>query len=80
MRIAYFLIFCLSFIFNESEAQWPVRIGVAGLSHSHVLPLLRNLDRQDIQTADLASPEINLTVVEILEAASKSRKQVNKLN
>jgi predicted dehydrogenase len=61
MRIAYFLMFCLSFIFNASEAQTPVRIGVAGLSHSHVLPLLRNLDRKDIQIVGIAERDTALS-------------------
>jgi predicted dehydrogenase len=53
--------FCLSFIFNASEAQTPVRIGVAGLSHSHVLPLLRNLDREDIQIVGIAESDTALS-------------------
>lgn len=60
MRIAYFLIFCFSLIFNASVAQKPVRIGVAGLSHSHVLPLLRNLDRKDIQIVGIAESDTAL--------------------
>ncbi|MCU0473497.1 MAG: Gfo/Idh/MocA family oxidoreductase [Bacteroidales bacterium] len=39
----------------------PVRIGVAGLSHSHVLPLLRNLDRKDIQIVGIAERDTALS-------------------
>lgn len=40
--------------------QAPVKIGVAGLSHSHVVPLLRNLDRTDIQIVGIAESDRNL--------------------
>lgn len=54
MKVASFLMICFSLLFNTSEAQQPVRIGIAGLSHSHVLPLLRNLGRNDIQIVGIA--------------------------
>ncbi|MDA3824271.1 MAG: Gfo/Idh/MocA family oxidoreductase [Bacteroidales bacterium] len=44
-----------------SFAQKPVRIGVAGLSHSHVVPLLRNLDRTDIQIVGIAERDTALS-------------------
>jgi len=61
MRNAFFftLFFCI--IFNASVAQNPVRIGVAGLSHSHVLPLLRNLNRKDIQIVGIAESDTALS-------------------
>lgn len=61
MRNAFFLIFCLNFIFNSVVAETPVRIGVAGLSHSHVLPLLRNMDRNDIQIVGIAESDTALS-------------------
>ena len=41
--------------------QKPVRIGIAGLSHSHVIPLLRNLDREDIQIVGIAERNTELS-------------------
>lgn len=40
--------------------QAPVKIGVAGLSHSHVVPLLRNLERTDIQIVGIAEGDSDL--------------------
>ncbi len=61
MRITFISIFCLSLIFNTAAAQEPVRIGVAGLSHSHVLQLLRGLDREDIQVVGIAERDTALS-------------------
>jgi hypothetical protein len=36
------------------KGQDPIRIGIAGLSHPHAIPLLRNLDRNDIQVVGIA--------------------------
>ncbi len=44
-----------------SFAQKPIRIGVAGLSHSHVVPLLRNFDRDDIQIVGIAERDTALS-------------------
>jgi len=44
-----------------SAGQEPVRIGIAGLSHSHVIPLLRNLDREDIQIVGIAESNTDLS-------------------
>ncbi|MCU0458228.1 MAG: hypothetical protein MUE37_03955 [Bacteroidales bacterium] len=54
MRISLIPVFCISLILNTAVAQEPVKIGVAGLSHSHVLQLLRGLDREDIQVVGIA--------------------------
>lgn len=43
-----------------NKHQEPVKIGVAGLSHSHVVPLLRNLERTDIQIVGIAEPDRDL--------------------
>jgi predicted dehydrogenase len=48
-------------ILNSAAGQNPVRIGVAGLSHSHVRPLLRNLDREDIQIVGIAENNSELS-------------------
>jgi len=61
MRIAFLLIICFNFILNTAVAQMPVKIGVAGLSHSHVLPMLRNLDRNDIQIVGIAESDTALS-------------------
>lgn len=53
------LVFCL--IMLASSGQNPVRIGIAGLSHSHVIPLLRNLDRQDILVVGIAESDTALS-------------------
>ena len=44
-----------------SAGQEPVKIGIAGLSHSHVIPLLRNLDREDIQIVGIAESNTDLS-------------------
>ncbi len=44
----------------EFPGQEPVKIGVAGLSHSHVVPLLRNLERTDIQIVGIAESDRDL--------------------
>lgn len=54
MKIIPGLVFCLSILLNPALGQKPVRIGIAGLTHSHVLPLLRNLNRNDIQIVGIA--------------------------
>lgn len=54
-----FLLF--GFISYASIAQEPVRIGIAGLSHSHVIPLLRNLDREDIQIVGIAERNTDMS-------------------
>jgi predicted dehydrogenase len=43
-----------------SHGQQSVKIGVAGLSHSHVVPLLRNLERTDIQIVGIAESDRQL--------------------
>jgi predicted dehydrogenase len=42
-------VFLLTVLLSNGYGQKPVRIAVAGLSHSHVVPLLRNLNRTDIE-------------------------------
>lgn len=61
MKVVLFFILCFSIIFSTSEAQKPVRIGVAGLSHSHVVPLLRNLNRNDIEIVGIAESDTALS-------------------
>lgn len=61
MKIVLLFILFLSFIFNKSVAHNPVRIGIVGLSHSHVVPLLRNLDRKDIQIVGIAESDTALS-------------------
>jgi len=61
MKFISFFIFGFCIIINASVAQKPVRIGVAGLSHSHVVPLLRNLDRKDIEIVGIAESDTALS-------------------
>lgn len=53
------LLFCS--IVLAMSGQVPVKIGIAGLSHSHVVPLLRNLDRQDINVVGIAESDTALS-------------------
>ena len=61
MKNILFFVFSLSILFNTSFAQKKVKIGVAGLSHSHVVPLLRNLDRDDIEIVGIAESDTALS-------------------
>jgi len=58
------LLVALAIVFNSSTLlasapldQHPVRIGIAGLSHSHVVPLLRNMERTDIEIVGIAESD-----------------------
>jgi len=53
--------FLLFFIMIAVSGQEPVKIGIAGLSHSHVVPLLRNLDRADIDVVGIAESDTALS-------------------
>ncbi len=53
------MILCL--IMLSVAGQQPVRIGIAGLSHSHVVPLLRDLNRQDIEIVGIAETDTALS-------------------
>jgi predicted dehydrogenase len=46
---------------NTGYSQNPVRIGIVGLSHSHVLLLLKNLKRDDIQIVGIAESNRDLS-------------------
>ncbi len=59
-QFAFFALIFLA-IPSVSMGQPPVRIGIAGLSHSHVIPLLRNLDREDIQIVGIAESNTDLS-------------------
>lgn len=58
-KISLTLFLCLTMI-SILPGQ-PVRIGIAGLSHSHVLPLLRNPDRQEIEIVGIAESDTALS-------------------
>jgi len=49
-----FILLCSTLLFPQ------VKIGVAGLSHSHVLRLLRDMDREDIQIVGIAEENTEL--------------------
>ncbi len=61
MKVSLFFVLILCMVINRTIAQKPVRIGVAGLSHSHVVPLLRNLNREDIQIVGIAESDTALS-------------------
>lgn len=54
------LIFIL-IIMQAATGQEPVKIGIAGLSHSHVIPLLRDLDHTDIDVVGIAESDTALS-------------------
>jgi len=51
------VLFVCIFLTLTARSQEAVKIGIAGLSHSHVVPLLRAMDRSDIQIVGIA--EVN---------------------
>jgi len=61
MKIILCLTGLLLVLSGPIKGQDAVRIGVAGLSHSHVIPLLRNLDRDDIQIVGIAESDTGLS-------------------
>ncbi|MEX0988372.1 MAG: Gfo/Idh/MocA family oxidoreductase [Bacteroidales bacterium] len=58
-KLITFLTACF-LIISVAGGQQPVKIAIAGLSHSHVVPLLRNLERSDIQIVGIAESDQNL--------------------
>ena len=61
MRVILLFVLFFGIMLDPSVGQDPVRIGVAGLSHSHVRPLLRNMDREDIQIVGIAESDTDLS-------------------
>ena len=61
MRALLLNVIFFGIMLSPSAGQDPVRIGVAGLSHSHVRPLLRNMDREDIQIVGIAESDTDLS-------------------
>ncbi len=61
MQVVLIVIIFFGLSVNSSQGQNPVRIGVAGLSHSHVRPLLRNMDRGDIEIVGIAESNTDLS-------------------
>lgn len=54
------LLFLIIAAMPDTKGQDPVRIGIAGLSHSHVIPLLRATDRSDIKIVGIAEENTSL--------------------
>jgi predicted dehydrogenase len=58
MKKLFLIITVIGLIYNSAPAQQqdkkPVRIGIAGLSHSHVIPLLRNYKNQGFQIVGIS--------------------------
>jgi predicted dehydrogenase len=61
VKVLFCIMGFLLVLSGPTKGQDPVRIGVAGLSHSHVIPLLRNLDRDDIQIVGIAESDTSLS-------------------
>ena len=51
---ALLIIIALNFSYGQQTAGRPVKIGIAGLTHSHVIPLLRSYKTQDFQIVGIA--------------------------
>ncbi len=62
MKNIFLSILFLGVISITLLGQNPVRIGIAGLSHSHVIPLLRNMDREDMQIVGIAESDSDLSL------------------
>jgi predicted dehydrogenase len=60
MKITFFSILLLITIHFTAISGETVRIGIAGLSHSHVIPLLRNMNRENIQIVGIAENDTAL--------------------
>ncbi len=60
MKITLILACLLNTMLSSVAAQNPVRIGIAGLSHSHVIPLLKSMNRGDIQIVGIAESDQDL--------------------
>src|SRR5690554_3147726 len=56
MKILSLVALLCTFVLSGSGKE-PVKIGIAGMSHSHVIPLLQNLDREDITIVGIAEPD-----------------------
>lgn len=57
MKILLVISFIFSVMLNSTLGQNPVRIAIAGMSHAHVTPLLRHLDRTDIKIVGIAESD-----------------------
>lgn len=53
MKSLICLLFFVSFLCQSAYSQNKIKLGIAGLSHSHVVPLLRNIDRDDIEVVGI---------------------------
>jgi predicted dehydrogenase len=61
MKIISIIAIFLITLLTPGFGQKPVRIGIAGLSHSHVLGLLRNMNRNDIQIVGISESNKELS-------------------
>lgn len=60
MKILANLLILLTILSGAVVGQSRVKIGIAGLSHSHVIPLLRELPRNDIEIVGIAESDTTL--------------------
>lgn len=65
MKKIFLIISVIALIHNLSSGQQlsqrPVKIGIAGLSHSHVLPLLRNFKNQEFEIVGISESNKELS-------------------
>jgi len=55
------IFFACSYLSGQNQAEKPVRIGIAGLSHSHVLSLLRNYKTLDFELVGIYESNTELS-------------------
>jgi predicted dehydrogenase len=61
MKIVFVFAFLMSCLLNAAIAQKTVRIGIAGLSHSHVIGLLKSMDKNGIKVVGIAESDTALS-------------------
>ena len=61
MKKIFIQVLALSFVLQlTAQPSEPVRLGIAGLSHSHVQPLLRDLDSSWFKITGIYEPNIEM--------------------
>lgn len=60
--ISLYLLASAGLLSGQVAGKHPIRIGIAGLTHSHVLPLLRNLNSQDFKVVGISEANRELAL------------------
>ena len=53
LLVSLFLATTFGLLSGQVVPKQPVKIGIAGLSHSHVIPLLRNINTKDFKVVGI---------------------------